>query len=147
MFTFEIISFASFVVFFIISAIFSVGATTEIKFYWFISIFLFPIRTVNPKSPNNQKPIFFYFYTHFLLSLYIPVFSTALVLQISDIPWPFLRPMGSLLSLTPPWGTHLSAHSSFSFSSSTCSSVRPCMLGGSVIPCSANSSISVKIKQ
>lgn len=144
MFTFEIISFASFVVFFIISAIFSVGATTEIKFYGFILIILFPIRTVNPKSPNNQKPIF---YTHFLLSLYIPVFSTALVLQISDIPWPFLRPMGSLLSLTPPWGTHLSAHSSFSFSSSTCSSVRPCMLGGSVIPCSANSSISVKIKQ
>lgn len=33
MFTFEIISFASFVVFFIISAIFSVGAKTEIKLY------------------------------------------------------------------------------------------------------------------
>lgn len=38
MFTFEIISFASFVVFFIISAIFSVGAKTEIKYYRYISI-------------------------------------------------------------------------------------------------------------
>lgn len=38
MFTFEIISFASFVVFFIISAIFSVGAKTENKYYWYISI-------------------------------------------------------------------------------------------------------------
>jgi|GEM_PF-5078816 len=52
-------------------------------------------------------------------------------------------PILSLLKVQPPMGTHLSAHSSLSLSSSTCSSVRPIMSGGNIAPCLASSSISI----
>lgn len=62
----------------------------------------------------------------------------------SRLPCPFLRPMSSFLKTEPPLGMHFSPHSSFSFSSSICSSVSPCILGGRNTPCSASSSISEK---
>lgn len=58
------------------------------------------------------------------------------------LPNPFRLPTLSTQSMAPPLGWHFSAHSSFSFSSTTCSSVRPCMFGGSVVPWLASSSIS-----
>lgn len=61
--------------------------------------------------------------------------------------FPFRLPTGSTQYLTsPPWGKQLCDHLSSKWSSSICSSVRPCILGGRVIPCLANVSSSIKIK-
>lgn len=55
----------------------------------------------------------------------------------------FYVPITSLLKVQPPIGTHFSPHSSLSFNSSTCSSVSPIILWGSMVPCLINSSISI----
>ena len=73
-----------------------------------------------------------------------------LIIKLNKVPRTFLpiplrRPISSVFWVWPPLGWQHSAHSSFSFSSSICSSVRPCMFGGKVIPWSANSSISTKL--
>jgi hypothetical protein len=59
-------------------------------------------------------------------------------------PIPFLLPISSRLNTLPPLGIQRSAHSSFSFNSSICSSVKPCIFGGNMIPCWAKHLISGK---
>lgn len=58
------------------------------------------------------------------------------------LPCPFLRPSSSFLYTAPPLGMHVPSHSSLNLRSVIWSSVRPCMLGGSVMPWSASSGIS-----
>ncbi|XP_039230815.1 uncharacterized protein LOC120321622 [Drosophila yakuba] len=59
---------------------------------------------------------------------------------------PFRRRSGSLLIVKPPDGIHLSAQTSLSLSSSLCSSFRPIISPGTMVPCSASSSISMQTR-